>query len=380
MDLLSLPLFDDEHRSLSEAVQRLCDERLSPLAGTELEDQESAVIEYAALLGQEGMFDPVVGPALEGDPPKPDIRSMCLTRRALARTSGLADATYGAQALGMYPLALAGNEDQRAIYLPSMAAGQHVVALALIDAAPALSCVPVGEGYQLSGVKAMVPLAPIANRFVVLARHQGDGPPRFSLFVVGEGQVTVEPEGFVSPLPVGRVRLDVEVDEDARIGGEGQGLVIAQAALDVLRLPAAAACTGLAAQALDRGAAELLKRGVGGRPLKDQQGSQWQLADALIEVEASLAMLFQASWARDTSTSRENQATTAARHMAQTAAEDACTTVANLIGIRGLSQGHPWSRLIAEVRALRLEGEFLENPRTTLANAFLQSVEAAGNG
>jgi acyl-CoA dehydrogenase len=374
MDLLNLPTFDEEHRSLADAVQRLCTDRLAPLSGTELEDAENAAVEYAALFGQEGLFDPIVGSALEGEAPRPDVRAMCIARSRLGQTSGLADATYGAQALGMYPIALAGNEDQRAIFLPPMAAGQHVVTLALLDADDAVVCVPGAEGYRLRGAKAMVPLAPIANQFVVLARHKNDSTPRYSLFVVDANEVSVTYESFVSPLPVGRVTVEVEVDAEHRLGGEGQGLAIAQAALDVLRLPAAAACVGLASQALGRGTAELLAHGVNGRPLKDQQGSQHQLADVLCHVEAARSLVFQAAYARDTTPSREVRATTMARHLAQTAAEQACTTVANLIGIRGLSQGHPWARLIAEVRALRLESEFLENPRTVVARALIQSL------
>src|SRR5690606_21222275 len=147
------------------------------------------------------------------------------------------------------------------------------------------------------------------------------------LFLVPAGEVAVEPDDFVSPLPVGRVRIEVDLDEENRLGGEGQGLVIAQATLDILRLPTAAACVGLANQALTRGTTELLRRGVGGRPLKEQQGSQWRLADALCHVEAARGLVHQAAWARDTSASREVRATTMARLLAQTAAEDAVLTV-----------------------------------------------------
>lgn len=378
MDPLSSPYFEDSHRQLAGAVQRLCDERLFPLSGTELEDAQSSGVEYIALLGQEGLFDPALGRALEGEAPKPDLRGLCLVRSRLGQTSGLADAAYGAQVQGMFPIALAGNEDQRAIYLPGMAAGQSIVSLALLDGEAPVTVVPQADGYRLQGEKAMVPLAPIADTFAVLARHKNDAVARYSLFLVAASELQVEVEDFVSPLPVGRVRVEVDIDEENRLGGEGQGLVIAQATLDIMRLPTAAACLGIASQAISRGTTELLRRGVGGRPLREQQGSQWRLADALCHVEAARALVHQASWARDTSSSREVRATTMARLLAQDAAEEACLTVADLIGIRGLSQGHPWGRLLAEVRALRLESEFLENPRSVVAQALITSLEGEG--
>jgi acyl-CoA dehydrogenase len=375
MDPLHLPLFEDEHRELAERVQRLCDDRISPLAGSELEDAKSACIEYVALLGQEGLFDRAIGKALEGESPRPELRALCLIRTRLARTSGLCDGAFGAHCQGMYPIALSGNEDQRAVFLPGMASGQRLVSLALLDGdQPARVTRVDEETYKLSGCKEMVPLAPIADAFVVLARHDEE-TPRFSLFVVDNPNV--EAQKFVSPMPVGRVLLDdQEVDADNRLGGEGQGLVIAQATLDMLRLPAASACVGLAQQALQKGTAELLRRGIGGRPLREQQGAQWRLAQALCAVEGAQSMVMQTAWRRDKSAAREVRATSMARQLAQDAAEDSALTVADLIGLRGLSAKHPWSRLLAEARALRLEGEFLENPYTVVAQALIASLES----
>jgi hypothetical protein len=50
--------------------------------------------------------------------------------------------------------------------------------------------------------------------------------------------------------------------------------------------------------------------------------------------------------------------------------------VADLLGLRGLSASDPWTRYLAEVRALRLETEFLENAKTVVAAGFIQQVEA----
>lgn len=378
MDLL-LPLFDDAHRALSTKVGRLCADRLDPLTVTELEDHDSAAVEYVALLGQEGLFDPALGKALEGDAPRPELRSLCVVRSLLGRTSGLCDGVYGAQVQGMYPLALCGNEDQRAIFLPGMAAGQTLVGLALLDGDNPLIASPRPGGYTLSGNKTLVPLAPIADQFVVLARHKPNVPnetPRFSMFVVDGGLVKVANEGFVSPLPVGVVSFDnVAIDSDQRLGGEGQGLMIAQTSLDMMRLPAAAGCLGIARQALHRGVEVLLKRGVGGKALREQQGSMWKIGDAITQIEAAEGLVANAAFRRDTTSSRESKGTTMARQLAQDAAEFACLAVADLMGLRGLSAEDPWTRLLAEVRALRLETEFLENARQVIAMSFIGAVE-----
>ena len=176
---------------------------------------------------------------------------------------------------------------------------------------------------------------------------------------------------------MGIVRFDnVRLETEHRLGGDGQGLMIVQTLLDMLRLPAAAGCLGIARQALQRGVEMLLKRGVGGRSLREQQGSIWSLGDVVTQVEAAEALVANAAFRRDTTTSRESKGTTMARQLAQDAAESACLTVADLMGLRGLSAGDPWTRLLAEVRALRLETEFLENARQLVAMAFISSVES----
>ena len=261
-----------------------------------------------------------------------------------------------------------------------MAAGQKLVGLALLDGDQPLIAASRGGGYVLSGSKCLVPLAPIADQFVVLARHRplvASEPPRYSMFVVDAASVKVVPEGFISPLPVGTLQFDnVELDTDARLGGEGQGLIIAQTSLDMMRLPAAAGCLGIARQALHRGVDVLLKRGVAGRPLREQQGSLFALGDAVTQIEAAEALVANAAYRRDVTTSRESKGTTMARQLAQDAAEASCLAVADLMGLRGLSAGDPWARYLAEVRALRLETEFLENARSVVAMALITAVES----
>ena len=377
---LGLPLFDDVHRQLHEQVRRLCDERLAILASSELEDTTATVVDYIALLGQEGMFDSALGRALEGEAPRPDLRALCVIRELLGRTSGLCDAAFGAHVQGLYPIALCGNEDQRAIHLPGMASGQTVVAVALLDADAPCVVTAAGDGYVLSGGKQLVPLAPIAGQFVVLARHRAQSPteaPRYSMFIVEASACKITPEPFVSPLPVGTLTFDnIKVDADNRLGGEGQGLMIVQTSLDMMRLPAAAGCLGLARHALSDGVAVLNQRGIAGRPLREQQAALFRLGDAVTLVDAADALTQNAAYRRDTTTSRESKGTTMARQLAQDAAEQACLTVSDLMGLKGLKAADPWTRLLAEVRALRLETEFLENARTVVANSLITSVEA----
>ena len=100
-----------------------------------------------------------------------------------------------------------------------------------------------------------------------------------------------------------------------------------------------------------------------------------KLVSDLVLPLAAEALVGNACWRRDNTTSRESKHTTMARQLAQDAAENACLVIADLMGLRGLSSTDPWTHLLAEVRALRLETEFLENARSVIASAFVTQVD-----
>jgi hypothetical protein len=117
---------------------------------------------------------------------------------------------------------------------------------------------------------------------------------------------------------------------------------------------------------------------VDGRISTQRGGPVWPPREfvAVTQVDAAFSLVQTSAYRRDTTTSRESKGTTMARQLAQDAAESACLAISDLAGLRGLAAGEPWTRLLAEVRALRLETEFLENARTVVANSFLSFVEA----
>jgi acyl-CoA dehydrogenase len=56
---------------------------------------------------------------------------ICLAREILARRSSLAEFVLAMQGLGIGPITLFGNNEQRARYLPSVRSGRSIAAFAL---------------------------------------------------------------------------------------------------------------------------------------------------------------------------------------------------------------------------------------------------------
>ncbi|KAK0360430.1 hypothetical protein LTR94_027338, partial [Friedmanniomyces endolithicus] len=147
-----------------------------------------------------------------------------------------------------------GGSDAQKTWLGRIAAGQAIVALAIdegvkhapdaLDARAERS----GNGYRLSGTKAMVLDGHIADALIIAARI-GD---ETALFLVEPGAKGLQTERTIMVDGHNASRLileEVEVDADALIGSPGQGGALVASALMLGRGCAAASLVGAGDQA-----------------------------------------------------------------------------------------------------------------------------------
>ena len=113
--MLSLPFFDERHRTLAADLQRFAAERIGPhAAAADSGDVDAAGREFLRSFGAAGFLRLLV----PGETPNGgggtsiDCRSICLVREAFAAESGVADAVFAVQGLSAFPIALAGSDDQ----------------------------------------------------------------------------------------------------------------------------------------------------------------------------------------------------------------------------------------------------------------------------
>ena len=222
-------------------------------------------------------------------------RDLCLIREELAWGSALADVMFGVQALGSYPIALAGSEEQQRRYLPPLAKGERIAAFALTEptAGSDVSAISTQaerdtNGYRLNGVKHFISNAGIAHTYVVFASTQPEAKAKgLSAFIVesnSAGFTVKEKTPLLSPHPIGVVAFDdCFVPQHQRLGGEGEGLKIALRTLDTLRCTVGAAAVGFAQRALDEAVGYSRNRRQFGHALAEFQGIQFALADMATE-------------------------------------------------------------------------------------------------
>ncbi|HEY3305245.1 MAG TPA: acyl-CoA dehydrogenase family protein [Candidatus Binatia bacterium] len=379
-----LPYFDSEHLPLQERARSWAEKIFSHERGED-PDVEKASRRIVEELGRAGWLGYAVPKSFGGARDKIQVRDVCLLREELAYASALADTMFAVQALGSYPITLAGTDEQKSRRLPPMARGEIIAAFALTEpeagsdvASISTRAVKRGREYSLSGVKSFVSNAGIAHSYVVFAstdpENRGKGLSAFIVDGDSRGFTIKEKLRLLSPHPIGVIALEnCVVPESNLLGREGDGIKIAFATLDTLRCTVGAAAVGLARRALDEALRYSQKRQQFGQKLGQFQGIQFKLADMATELEAARLLVYQAAWAHDRGEADVKKGASMAKLFATEAAQRIVDQALQIHGGIGVVADTPVARLYNDVRSLRIYEGTSEIQKLVIARSLLNS-------
>jgi acyl-CoA dehydrogenase len=206
----------------------------------------------------------------------------------------------GQTLVGCLALAHFGSAVQQARWLPSLATGEAVIALALAELGaggrPGLTATRAGDrGWLLRGRALTVPWAQLADCLLLPANLDGE----MALFLVERVscEASLEPVETTDQTPHAHVILDgvqaptQSLLRSARGGGAVAKWIFARAAVADCAVQA-----GLAQEALRRTAEYTTTRRQFGKPLSSFQAVAMRAADAHVDVEVMTATMWQAAW------------------------------------------------------------------------------------
>ncbi|MBX7079119.1 MAG: acyl-CoA dehydrogenase [Nannocystaceae bacterium] len=348
-------------------------------------DEVAATRTYVARLADAELLRHVVPARWGGASPQLQTTALCLVRQWLARSSGALDSAFVMQGLGSYAVTLGGRDALRDALLPEVVAGRRICAFALTEpeagsdvAAMRTTAIPQpGGGVRLHGEKCFISNAPCADSYVVFARERdaGDGgKPRYGAFwLPGDAPgLTVEPVHVIAPHPIGTVRFDgVEIPEAHRLGAPGDGLKLAFSTLDVFRISVGGAALGFADRALAEAIAHLQRRVQFGKPLAQQQGLRFAIAEVAADHVAAQMLVYRAAALRDQGQARPEDSALA-KLQATESAQRVIDRAVQCLGGLGVTVGSPTERLYREIRALRIYEGTSEIQKLVIARALFE--------
>ena len=203
-----------------------------------------------------------------------------------------------------------GTDEQQSAWLPKIAAGEAVIALALDEGVKhnprgtATTAVPSGNGFKLNGAKAMVVDGHVANVMIVVARTSGEegDAEGLSLFLVDPKTAGVSTERTIMVDSRNAARIDlenVEVSGDALLGTLDGGMDVLNGVLAAGRGIAAAELLGAGAQAFEDTVAYIKERKQFGAIIGEFQALQHRSSHLYSELEIARSAVVGALTALD---------------------------------------------------------------------------------
>jgi len=212
-----------------------------------------------------------------------------------------------------------GTPEQRATWLPGLAAGTSKVVFAITepDAGSnthrlSTTATRDGDGWVLRGTKYYISGVDEADALLVVARTGAPGPAKtpgrseapLSMFLVPADAPGLErsvlPVDLLLPEKQFTLHFDdVRLGPEALVGQEGEGFRQVFHGLNPERITGAAQCVGIARYLLAAAARYARERQVWDAPIGTHQGVAHPLARAKIDTELAALMTRQACWQHD---------------------------------------------------------------------------------
>ena len=239
------------------------------------------------------------------------------------------------------PIAEHGSEEMRHEMLPRLSSGEWVGANAITEEGAGSDVTRLatraerdGDAYVLTGEKSFVSNGPRADVFVVYATSQPElGYLGVTAFVVDRGTpglIIGEPFGKLGldRCPASTVRLDrCVVPADRRLGGEGQGAALFQAAMRWERTCLFAAYVGRIERLVELCVDHARTRTQFGRPIGANQAIAHRIARMRVRLEAARLLLWRACWLLERGEGASAEVAMAKLAISEAAAESAMDAV-----------------------------------------------------
>lgn len=371
-----------EHRLLRSEIRTFAERELAPHAQrVHLEDRDvpEAVISGAAELGLFGLSIPLEYGGSQGE--APDSRAMLVVTEELSRASLAAGGSLITRPeILVRALLRGGTPEQRRRWLPDIASGRRLVAVAVTEpdtgsdvAAVACRARPVDGGWELSGAKLWCTFAGRAELLMVLARTSDDGHRGLSVFVLEKPAFAGHAFSHRSPLggkldgraipTIGYRGLHtfelafdgLRLPAEALVGGGagiGRGFHLQMEGFAMGRLQTAGRAVGVMQAALEQARAYTSARTVFGSPVAEFQLARAKLGTMAARVHAARQLSYAA--ARELDAGGGQVAASVAKLYASRMAELVTREAMQLHGAMGYGAESEVSRLFLDARVLSI--------------------------
>ena len=309
---------------------------------------------------------------------------------ALLEEMAIADAgfatTISASGLGMKPVLIAGNEEQKKKVCEIVLNGGFA-AFALTEpgagsdaSAGKTTAVKDGDSYILNGRKCFITNAEVADVYLITAMTDKEaGVKGISMFLVEKGTPGLSTGNHEDNMGIRTSNTADVVLEDCRIpaanlvGKEGEGFKIAMKTLDQARTWMGCVATGIAQRALDEAIAYTKERKQFGKPIIKNQAMQFKFADMQIKIETARQMVAHSLTKMDMGLNYSMESAIAKCYASDIAMQVASDGI-QAFGGYGYSREYPVEKLLRDAKIFQIFEGTNEILRIVVSNNIIGKI------
>ena len=299
----------DQYQDIRDAVRALC-AQFPDDYHRRVDEQRAYPEEFVEALTRAGWMAALIPEEYGGS--GLGLAEASVIMEEINRSGGNSGACHG-QMYNMNTLVRHGSEEQRRTYLPKIASGElRLQSMAVTEPTTGTdttqlrtTAVRKGDRYVINGQKVWISRVQHSDLMILLARTTPQSEVRkksegLSIFLVDvkeavKGGMTVRPIPNMVNHETNELFFDnLEIPADSLIGEEGKGFRYILTGLNAERTLIAAECIGDGYWFIDRVTKYTSERTVFGRPIGQNQGVQFPIAESFIEIEAANLMRWEA--------------------------------------------------------------------------------------
>jgi alkylation response protein AidB-like acyl-CoA dehydrogenase len=373
----------EEQQAIRDTIRELVEDRVAPRAA-EIDEKMEYPEDIERLFADNGILG-IPFPEEYGGISGSSV-TICMGIEEIAKACATSSLILAVQALGSYPILIAGSEEQKKRLCPPLASGEQTCAYALSESGSGSDAGAMktrarryGDEYVIDGTKLWITGGSIADQLVVFARTEPDGGAGgISAFVLererSPWQVSkLEHKLGIRGSPTAELVFEeVRVPAANRLGAEGQGFKIALKVLDHSRPGIGAQALGIAEGAFSYALNYAKERHQFGQPIASFQGLQFMLADMATQIEAARHLVFSAATKVDQNAPDLTKVAAMAKVFASDMAMRVTTDAVQVLGGYGYVQDYPVERMMRDAKITQIYEGTNQIQRVVIGRALLR--------
>jgi len=355
----------EEQQMIVETAREIAREKIVPRRAELDEKNEfpTSILKDMAKADLFGVFVPEEYGGLGGG-----CFEIVLVLEELARGCVGVATSFAASALGIFPVMIAGSQEQKERYLHDIAAGKKWAAFGLTESSAGSDASGVkttavldGDEWVLNGTKQWITNGGEAQIYSIVAMTDpSKGPRGASIFVVEDGDPGFSygkkenKMGIRASATRELIMKDCRIPKDRLVGRKGTGFITVMRTLDISRPGIASLGIGLGQAALDEAVVYAKQRVQFGRPIISFQAVQHILADMAIQLEAARALVYATARHIDGNGKEMSKASSMCKVFASDMAMKVTTDAVQVLGGYGYMKEYPVEKMMRDAKILQI--------------------------